>query len=78
MPYQFCMGHFCWKIIEINDKIGKGYQMASYYEVAYRRTRTSGIQKTTVTADSAEEAKAKVRRQNSSSKELEIYDARRK
>lgn len=48
------------------------------FEVSYRRTRNSSVQKSTVIADNATEAKAKIRRQNSSSKELEIYEVKEK
>ncbi len=48
------------------------------FEVAYRRTPNSGVQRTVVTADTREDAKAIIRRKNASSKELEIYEVKEK
>ena len=48
------------------------------FEISYRRSHNSGVQKTTVTADTATAAKATVKRQNSSCKELVIYEVKEK
>lgn len=56
----------------------KGGKIMPRYEVSYRRSPNSSVQKTTVTADTREDAKAKVRRQNSSAKELKVYEVKEK
>ena len=48
------------------------------FEVAYRRTLNSSVQKTIVVADTREDAKAIIKRKNSSCKELEIYEVKEK